>query len=125
MLDLTGFFSGGVGASLFGGLFLLFRLLVNKRLRTPSDDRAAASDAITERNELLAAYKRDVAEYKSEITTVKAALREAEAKIDALEQRMNERNQEWLHWGYAAAARIRTLGSEQDIPRPVPSGLRV
>jgi len=129
---ITSLISGGIGAAVVGGAFVIVQVFLNKKLRTPADEETRQQNAITERNQLMAQYKSDAADAKSEASAARKeasdAMKQADEtdqKLDTLRQAFAEFREEWLHWGYKAAATIRRLGTEEDIPKPIPKGLRV
>lgn len=139
MLDLASFASGGLGATVVGGMFFLIRLIVNKRLRTPADELAIEKQeierekqAIAERNDLLASYRtaledanRSIKRVQEGLDAANSKLAEANRQASDLQERMETMEREWLEWGYAAVHVIREHVGETHIPRPAPAGLRI
>ena len=133
MLELSAIVSGALGAAFVTGVFVTIQVFINKKLRSPSDHQAQATNAINERNELMRQYRSDAADAKTEAAAAKAKVEEANAraketddKLDDLQDNFNSLREEWLHWGYKAVMAIRRLGgTDEDIPRPTPTGLKI
>lgn len=127
-MELSSLLSGGLGAALVGGLFIVAQVLLNKKLRTPTDVQAAERAAITERNEILASYRADLSETKAELKGLQVAMKAAQDEIGTLRDEMDEMREEhnaFVHWGYRAVAVIRRLGTDEDVPKPVPAALKI
>ncbi len=129
---ITSLISGGIGAALVAATSVIVQVFLNKKLRTPADEETRQQNAIKERNELMAQYKKDAADAKTEATAArkeasdaKKQADETDQKLDDLRNAFDEFREEWLHWGYKAVSTIRRLGTEEDIPKPIPKGLRV
>lgn len=113
MLDLAALVSGSLGAAVVSGIVMLVQAVVNKKLRTPSDTLAAEQAAVSERNDLLERYK-------SDLIRVQGDLRETEDRMDIIEGQLRELRTAFVGWAYRAVVTIRRLGSEDDIPQPLP-----
>lgn len=117
---LTEILAGSIGAAVVSSIALVLNVIFNKKLRTPSDEMAQGNNAINERNEMLAAYKTDLAETKQALKDTNARLDEVEREVDA----MRDERSEFVSWSYKSIAVIRRLGTEDDIPKPYPKGIR-
>jgi hypothetical protein len=132
VIDLNALASGGIGSIIVGGLWFLVKLIFEKKLRTPSDTRADAEFIVKERQELIQSYRDALGDANMLLQRVQKGLEDANTKLteanekaDELQDRMKDMEREWLGWGRAAANVIRRLGTDEDIPRPAPSGLQI
>ncbi len=124
---LTEILAGSIGAAVVSGIALVLNVIFNKKLRTPGDNMELGKNAINERNEMLAAYKADLAETKLALKDTDARLDDVEKEIDVMRSErsvMIDERSAVISWAYRAIAVIRRLGTDEDIPMPVPPGVK-
>lgn len=118
---LTEILAGSIGAAVVSSIALVLNVIFNKKLRTPGDDMELGNNAINERNEMLAAYKADLAETKLALRDTNSRLDDVEREVDA----MRDERSAFISWAYKSMAVIRRLGADSDIPTPIPPGVKM
>lgn len=128
MITLDQLVAGGIVAAVLTGIFAGIHILLNKKVKAPSDDEAARRAAIVERNELLASYKADLDAAKVDIRNLTADLKELRTKSDQQDEQIDILQSETLaneHYIYRCIGTIYRLGTADDIPRPTPTRIRL
>lgn len=125
MWSLDALLTGGVGASLVVAAAEVFHILLNKKVRTPSDLASQRRADIVERNELLDAMRADMSGIRAELSACKAevaSLRQEVAKLEDDNDKLRESALARDHYIYRCIGVIQRLGAEDMIPEPRPTG---
>ena|SRR5690349_14790546 len=125
MWNLDALLTGGVGATLVVAAAEVFHILLNKKVRTPSDLASQRRADIVERNELMDAMRADMATIRAELAECKKEVQSLRTEVSRLEDVNDNLKDAALardHYIYRCISVIQRLGAEEMIPEPRPSG---
>jgi septal ring factor EnvC (AmiA/AmiB activator) len=139
VITLYDLLAGGIVAAVLTGIFAAIHILMNKKVRAPSDDLAEKNAAVSERNEVVALYKGELASAKEDIAKMKAQhandMREVREQLNEQIRKSEEQDGEIdilksealanEHYIYRCISTIYRLGTAEDIPKPPPSKIRL
>lgn len=124
-LTLDQLVASGILAAFIGGIFAGIHILLNKKVRAPTDDEAARRAAIVERNEIVATYKADLDGAKKDIKDMKLEMVALNHVVESQGDEINELESQALayeHYIYRCIGTIYKLGGE--IPKPPPTKIK-
>lgn len=138
-IGLDELIGGGIVAAIVAGLFAMVHILMNKKVRAPSDDEAARRAAIVERNEVVALYKKELddtnerygkelGQAKSDIAKLQQRVEKQSTQLDNQDKDIDLLKSEALaneHYIYRCIGTIYRLGTADDIPKPPPTRIKL
>lgn len=138
-ISLDDLIGGGIVAAILAGVFAMIHILLNKKVRAPSDDEATRRAAIVERNEVVALYKKELddtrANYQNQLNAAKADIAKLQEGL-ANQVKENEKQDDEIdllksealaneHYIYRCIGTIYRLGTADDIPKPPPTRIKL
>lgn len=138
-ISLDQLIGGGIVGAIIAGIFAMVHILLNKKVRTPTDDEAARRAAIVERNEVVALYKAELenarTNYQSQLNAAKADITQLQKGLAAQVKKTEEQDEEIdilksealanEHYIYRCIGTIYRLGTADDIPKPPPTRIKL